>query len=299
MAVFGFTDAAANQLMSGIATWKISNVSSAEGFRDLGILKDTKVDIDGISETDSLTREHSYGFILDISAKMLYTDNLTVLKLLSAVQTSGALWQKITFGNGGTLEGKWGFSWNFVSDKEFDGARYIEVKASIGQVFATNWAALIAGTYAAGIAAPSGTLATFAPATMYPGGASAIQFKKTGEVAETVGNWRNFKFNVGTKELKKDGQYRMVTAGVKFSLEFDMLQSSATELGLMDDVALYNGGFVITLQDGTIFTLDAGLSGTKFKFVHDNDSIDLAYIHVTGGGVLTLAQYDTALSPDA
>jgi hypothetical protein len=299
MAVFGFTDTAANQLMSGIDTWKISNVSSAESFRDLGLLKDGKVSVKGISETDTRARSHSYGFILEATAKMLYTNNLTCLKLLSAVSASGALWQKISFIAGGSLEGKWGFTWKFVSDKEFDGARYIEIKASIGQVFATNFDALVAGTYAAGTAAPSGTLATFAPTTMYPGGASTLQFHKTGESAETVGNWRDLKFSIGTKELKRDGQYRQVTSGVEFTLEFDMIQASATELALMDDVATGNGGFVIYLADGTTFTLDAGLSGTEFEFKHDNDSTELAVIHVKGTGVLTLAQFDTALSPDA
>ncbi len=297
MAVFGFADTAANQLISGLDVWKISNVAANDGFVSLGLLKDGKLNVKGVSEEDTRKRVHSYGFTVEATAKMLYTNNLLCLKLLSAVQASGPLWQKIAFVNGGTICGKWGFSWKFVSDKEFEGARYIEVKASIGQVFATNWAALWTTPGVDGT--PSGTLATFAPATMYPGGASAIQFKKTGEAAETVGNWRNFKFSIGTREFKKDGQYRQVTSGMEFKIEFDMLQSSATELGLMDDVALYNGGFVITLADGTIFTLDAGLSGTEFDFSHPTDSEDLALIHVTGTGVLTSAQYDTALSPDA
>jgi hypothetical protein len=293
MAVFGFADTAANMLISGLDVWKISNVGAADGFVSLGLLKDGRVSTKGVSETDTRKRNHAYGYTLEITAKMLYTDKAAVLNLLSAVSASGPLYQKITFVNGMTIKGQWGFSWKLISDKEFDGARYIEVKATIGQVFATNWAALWATPGVDGT--PSGTLAAFAPATMYPGGSTSLKFKKTGETAETVGLYRDLKFEIGSKEAKKDSQGRQYNVGCEFKLEFDMLQSSSTEALLMDDVATLNSGFVITLSDGAIFDL-SGLAGTDFDFRHDNDSDEFAVIHVTGTGVMTLAEYDSALT---
>ena len=293
MAVFGFADTAANMVISGLDVWTVSNTSSVTGFVSLGLLKDGKLSVKGVSETDTRKRNHSYGFTLEATAKMLYTDKTAVLLLMDHLSDTGPLWQIITFVGGDTIEGKWGFSWKFVSDKEFDGARYIEVKATIGQVFTTNWAALWAAAYTVG--SPAGTLATFAPATMYPGGSTALKFKKTGEAAETVGLYRDLKFEIGSKQAKKDSQGREYNMGVEFTIEADMLQASSVENLLMDDVALSNSGFVVTLADGTVFDL-SGLSGTEFEFKHDNDSDDFSVIHVKGTGVMTLAQYIAAIS---
>jgi hypothetical protein len=289
----GFTVDAANLLMSGIDTWKISNTAANNGFVSLGLLKDGKISVKGIGETDTRKRNHTYGFMLEASAKMLYTDKAVCLELLSAVSASGPLHQKIALVNGNTIHGQWGFTWKFVSDKEFDGVRYIEVTASIGQVLATNLDALFAAPEVDGT--PTGTLAAFAPATMYPGGITSVVVKGAGD-AETMGITRDFKFEIGSKQAKKDSQGRAYNVGVEFTLEFDMLQTHTDELNLLDTLSRTCQGFVVTLADGTVFTLTSGLSGFEWEFKHDNDSDEFAVIHVKGTGVLTLAEYDTAIS---
>jgi hypothetical protein len=296
MAVFGLTSDATHLLMSGIDTWKISNTAANNGFVSLGLLKDGKISVKGLGETDTRKRNHTYGFMLEATAKMLYTDKAVCLELLSAVSASGPLHQKITLVNGSTIKGQWGFNWNFVSDKEFDGVRYIEVKATIGQVLATNLDALFSAPGVDGT--PTGTLATFAPATMYPGGISTLQIKKVGETAETVGLTRDVVFKIGSKELKKDSLGRQYCVGVEFSLEFDMLQTNTAELNLLDSISTSTEGFIVTLADGTVFTLTGATtgSGVEWEYKHDNDSDELAVIHVKGTGVLTLAEYDTAIS---
>jgi hypothetical protein len=293
MAVFGFADAAARLVLSGVDVWKISNVSASDAFVSLGLLKDGKVSVKSLAETDTRKRGHAYGYQIEITAKGLYTNKAAVLELLSAVSASGPLYQKITFVNAGTICGQWGFSWKFVCEGDTEKIRYIEYKATFASTW-TTWAALWATPGADGT--PSGTLAAFAPATMYTSQCTALKFVKTGEAAETVGLFRDFKFEIGSKVFKMDSQGREYSAGVEFTLEFNMLQATSTELLLLDDVAQYNGGFTITLGDGTAFALSGGLAGTEWDFQHDNDSEDAAVIHVKGTGILTLAEYDTAIS---
>jgi len=297
MADFGFVRTAADMVMSGIDTWKISNVAANDGFVSLGLLKDAKLDIEGVSETDTRKREHVFGEKVTITAKMLYTNKATCLELLSAVSASGPLFQKLAFSNGGTLCGTWGFKWKFVSDKEIDGVRYIEVTADIGQPLSAHGAMFatpgVDGT-------PTGTLATFAPTTMLAGGVTSIYIKKVAETAEDLGITRDVKFEIGSKNLKPDSLGRSYCVGVEYLLEFDLLQASSVNALLLDDISTAGAldGFVVTLSDGTIFTLvgsNVG-SGCKWNFKHDNDNEDVAVIHIKGTGVLTLAEYDTAIS---
>jgi hypothetical protein len=297
MADFGFVRTAADMVMSGIDTWMISNVAANNGFVSLGLLKDAKLDIEGMAETDTRQRDHVFGEKVTITAKMLYTNKATCLELLSAVAASGPMYQKLAFINGGTLCGLWGFKWNFVSDKEIDGVRYIEVTADIGQPLSAH-AALFATPGVDGT--PSGTLATFAPTTMYAGGVTSIYIKKAAETAEDIGITRNVVFKIGSKMLKPDSLGRSYCVGVEYSLEFDLLEASSVNALLLDDISAAGAldGFVVTLSDGTIFTLTGATtgSGCKWTFKHDNDSEDVAVIHIVGKGVLTLAEYDTAIS---
>jgi hypothetical protein len=99
--------------------------------------------------------------------------------------------------------------------------------------------------------------------------------------------------------LKPDSLGRSYSVGVEYSLEFDMLQASSVNALLLDDIVAAGAldGFVVTLSDGTIFNLIGSTSGSgcKWTFKHDNDSEDVAVIHIAGKGVMTLAEFDTAL----
>jgi hypothetical protein len=295
MAAFGFTETLANVLNSGIASWKVKR-SDDDAYYSLGPLKDGKINLQTVDETDTYQRARVYGYTLEAEAKMLGTDNAACLALLDHL-IDLQLTHKITLINGVTLKGDFGFDWDFDTTKDFDGVRFIQVKSSLGEAIPTNLTALLAAPPADGTPNVADVLYTFAPATLVSAGDTTMEIRNlAGDAYETIGNHRGLQLHIRSKSSpKKDHKWRNLNLGVEFDLKVEMLQSSSTELALLDNIIAATG-VRATLSDATVFDFGGKIGGVPWKYIHDNDSEDFAIIGIEAKGFMIRSDYAGIIS---
>jgi hypothetical protein len=288
MAAFGFSSSRVNTTIGGFSSWKVTRAGDT-GYVSLGDLADGRLVTSLVTAKNSNAQLKPYGVRLEASAKMLGTDKTTVLQLLDHL-TDAQLTHKITCINTTTFKGDWGMKWRFDSSSDYGGYRYVEVTADhsflIDHASLQDWTELINTPDVDG--SLSGELATFAATTKFPAGMTSFTIRNTGETNwEAPGLYRSGKLVVETLTYQ-DPQNRSVVYGAHYAMEAELMQTSATELALLDNVANGTPDFKAILADGTIFTL-ADITGVTWEYHNDTDADGTPFVRIAAEGVGTPA----------
>jgi hypothetical protein len=237
-----------------------------------------------------------YANELEVSAKMLCTDNTTVLELLDHLADSG-LKHKITAVNAKTFTGNWGaIKWRLDSSANYDGHRFIEVMAK--QRYVLSHASyfdhndLINTPDADGTPDAGDTLYTWSASTIAPAGVQSITIDPSGD-AETVGLFRDGRLICETVGVE-DHLGRYVNHAIKVDFSVTMLQT-ANELAYLDNQFASIDSWVVTLADGTVFTLSSK-SGIEWEYHMEGDVDSQANIIIKGGGLVLLSEWPGLIS---
>jgi len=285
MAAIGFATDLSHLLRDGIATWYFKH-STDTGHYSFGKLREGKISLLPLLETDSYQRQKQHGIQVDAYAKVMNTPKATVVELMPLLGTA-ATNHIITMQNGKTFEGNLGLRWRLVCEGGFEKQRYLEVWAD-GMVHIDHASyedlTTILATPSAGTPAPADVMYTWAAnsATGYvPASAYQIQIALNGTL-ETIGSVRKFKLYIEGQADKDDYGVSTVHT-VNIQTEFELRQTSA-ELALMSNaVANDTVGWSITLADGAVLALPTQL-GFQFQYDALTDTKDLTVVKISGGG---------------
>lgn len=285
---------------AGISTWLVK-AQGDEAYYDLGLLRDSSISIEVLAERDSRGRSISYAARIEASAKFLSTEHASVLAVLPALG-SVPVHHRISAVNGLTLSSElgnaqqWGVRWRFVSDKDMDSARYLELTAdrivTLAELDALRATPPPLGTPDQGDYLYA--LGSLNRSAVRPAGISKIELREvSGAVwTDTLGYLRNGKF---TAELRTatDQQGRSAGYAVAIELEAELLQSSASELERLAVIAAQGNDVRVTFADGLIATFDDSL-GVQWEYRNEGTPADPAVVRFSGNGIIELAQF-TAL----
>jgi hypothetical protein len=297
MAAFGFSSTASNIKLGGISSWEVASAGDSSEPISLGALFDGRATVSALVQKNTKGQSIPFGADINISAKMLSTNKTTVLELLGLLY--GPCKQEVTFINGvvltiGTEDSHLlGLGWRFDSSRDYDGSRFIEVMAKgkillSGSLFDLD--DLFGSANLLTPAPPSGGLAAWSAAGYAPAGFSAFEIRNAGESNfETLGAFRSGKLICETLDAI-DSQGRNVPYGVRFQVEAEMMQSSVTELELLDAVSAGTPDFKATLADGTTFTF-ADNCGVSWSYSNETDADGISFIRMTGDGVVQLSDW--------
>lgn len=303
MATLGITQNSANVLAAGISSWKVkwagagySGETADDAYYSLGTLYDGRVSVRSLAQGGPRQYMKPYANEFEASAKMLCTNNTTVLELLDHLADSG-LAHKITAINAKTFKGNWGaIRWRFDSSANYDGHRYIEVMAKhryiLSHASLVDHNDLIDTPAADGTPDAGDVLYTFSATTVHPAGVSSITIDPAGD-AETVGLFRDSRLVCEVVGVE-DSQGRYVNHAVKVDFETTMLQT-ADELAYLDNQMANLDSWVITLADGTVFTLSSA-SGIEWTYGLEGDVDQQARIQIKGGGLVLLSEWPNLIS---
>jgi hypothetical protein len=284
----------ANIQIAGMASWYVRWGSHAgettdEIFVSLGDLADGQFTQRALTVPNSYGRPKVYALEIEASAKMLNTTNATAIELLGTLVTGG-LQHKITMINGDTFSGDWGTSWRFDSSADYDGNRYIEIRADqrilTAHASLEDWADVIDTPPIDGT--PNGdVLGAWVNNTYHPAGISSLTIDPDG-TGETPGIFRNGKL-VAETLTTKDGQGRSIPYAIKVDIEIEMLQTLA-EYAYMDDQFAGLDSWVLTMADGAVATFSSSM-GIGWELNYTGNMDDLCTIRLMGSGILALSSW--------
>jgi len=304
MATIGMTEVSSGVLAAGLNSWYVkyggagyTGETADDAYYSLGTLYDGRVVIRSLAQGGPRQYMKPYANEIEVSAKMLGTPNATCLELLDHLADNG-LKHKVTGINAKTFTGNWGAcKWRFDSSANYDGNRFIEVSAK--QRYVLSHASefdhedLIDTPDATGTPDAGDVLYTFAPgSTIAPAGVTSVTFDPAGDT-ETIGLFRDARLVCETVGVE-DNKGRYVNHAIKVDFSVTMLQT-ADELQLIDNSISSTDSWVITLADGTIFTLSSK-SGIEWEYHLEGDVDTQANIIVKGGGLITLAEWPGIVS---
>ena len=293
MATIGFATDLSNIKRDGIATWKFKHGTDI-GHYSFGKLRDGKISILPLIETDSYQRQNQHGIRIEASAKAMNTHKSKIIELAGALGTLGTH-QIITAQNGVTYTGDLGLRWRFVCEGGMEKQRYIEIFADgylwVDHASYADLTTLLA-TPSAGTANATDVFYTWDPtdpAGYIGAAAKEIKLNLAGE-AEDVGSIRKFRLIIEGQANVDDYGISVVDT-VNIQTDFEMRQTT-DELAFMEVAVKNVYGYTITLADGAILALPSQLG---FQFEHSllTDTKDIAFIKVTGGGSITPSAFAT------
>jgi hypothetical protein len=296
MAAFGFTSTAANIKLGGIKSIKLVSAGDTSGVVNLGTIFDGRATVSVLTQKNTKGQSIPFGAEVSISAKMLSTHKTTVLEVLGSVY--GPALFEVEFINGvfllGTTTGQEiGLGWRFDSSRDYDGSRFIEVTMK-GKLLTSGTGLDLDDLFGAATAitadVPAGNLTAWSAVGYAPAGFSAFEIRNAGETNwETLGSFRSGKLICETLDAI-DSRGRNVPYGVRFQVEAEMMQSSVTELELLDAVSAGTPDFKATLADGTTFTF-ADNCGVSWSYSNETDADGISFIRMTGDGVVQLTEW--------
>jgi len=292
MGAIGFGTDLSHLQRDGIATWKFKH-STDTGHYSFGKLRDGKISLLPLLETDSYQRQKQHGLQVDAYAKVMNTPKTTVVELMPLLGTAVTN-HIITLQNGKTVEGNLGLHWRLVCEGGFEKQRYLEVWADgmvhIDHASYEDLTTLLA-TPSAGTPDARDAMYTWSAADAagyVPAAAYQIQMALDGTL-ETVGSVRKFKLYIEGQADKDDYGVSTVHT-INIQTEFELRQTSA-ELALMahaDDND--TTGWSITLADGAVLALPTQL-GFQFQYDVLTDTKDLAVLKIAGGGSISPSDF--------
>lgn len=291
MAAVGFALDYSHIKRDGIATWQFKHGGDT-GHYSFGKLRDGKLSLVPLIETDSYQRQKQHGIKIDASAKVMNTHKSKVIELIGSLGTLSTN-QIITAGNGATYNADLGLRWRFVCEGGMEKQRYLEIFAD-GMIWIDHASypdlATLLTTPSAGTAATGDVFYTWSAddPTGYVGASAKLVYISLDGTTETVGSIRNFRLIVEGQATPDDYGISTVHT-VNIQTEFEMRQTSA-ELAFMESSDhADNVDYAITLADGAVLAL----SSFGFQFEHGllTDTKDIAFIKVTGGASIAPATF--------
>jgi len=136
------------------------------------------------------------------------------------------------------------------------------------------------------------TLYSWSATTVHPAGIQSVTFDPAGDT-ETIGLFRDGRLVCEVVGVE-DHLGRYVNHAVKVDFNVTLLQT-ADELAYLDNQMSGTDSFVITLADGTIFTLSSA-SGIEWEYHLEGDSDAQANIIIKGGGLVLLSEWAGIIS---
>lgn len=287
---------------SGTVPFYIGKTDRA--FYSLGNIFEGKVNVNTLSQSDSLAQPIPFSSELVASCRIFNTDKTNVLKILDSLSTRSInhvinTRASGTFTSNGLTIPIFGTKWKFVSDGDANKVRYLEITAN-RRVIATETTTLLT------TAAPSyGTalstdalypLNSLARSGIIPAGFSKFEICASyNGTFQDVGSINNGKLTVELltsfdASIGGDAGYAM-----QVSFEVDGMQMSSTELAQMQSLATQATYVKITLLDGTVVTLGNATNqqiGINWQVISDKDSTGEGHIHYSGGGIVQSTELD-------
>lgn len=299
-----FSNQRANIKQAGLSSWKVRDAGKTEFF-PLPFLRDGKITEETLFSKDSLGRQMPYAVKIEVSAKMLATSSLVNIVQLLDELGSLNLDHQITAVNGLIIDSAkltdkyFGFDWKFVSDKDRDGDRHIEIKADrIIKISELDTLHPASGSETASVTDATSALVGLRSLTrsdIVPAGIDKVEFKETtaGAYDNDLGSIRNAKFNADLLTTK-DNVGRSVGYAVKVMLEAEAMQASPAagqELSQLDTLAGQENDWKVTFADGRVAAFDNKL-GVQFSHTIDKDSEDISFIKVQAEGIVPLSAWN-------
>lgn len=297
--------ARANVLVSGVATWGISDTTASDtGYSAIPYLRDGKITIDSLQTPNSYGQPMVYAYELNGSAKFpAIRTAANFIDLLEKLATD-QIEHRITLINGQIISSKpgtstpsptgFGTKWKLVSDKDMDGDMYVEMTISRRLTSAEYTQILTTAN------APTfGTSTTFTNITslartdIVPAGFTSVELgvASAGTYLDDMTNIRNGKL---TAELlcTKDSHGMDMGYAIKFDFEVEGMETIEAELLKWPAIAFRANECRITFINGLILSLPAQL-GITTRVAFEKDMDDIGIIKVTGSGITTIAAWDT------
>jgi hypothetical protein len=285
---------------AGVAQWLVK----ADGdiaYYSLNSLSDAKVAIKTLTEKDSRGRSYPYAVELALSAKLLNTDKVKMIRLLKTLASvnlhhivTAINGQTFSSANASAMTGQWGLQWKLVSDKDIENARCIEIRAD-RKLSMTEWDAIRSA--APQLQPPDHNdvlygLSELTRGGILPAGILKIEMKAMDSPTWTdeLGVIRNGKF-IAELQTTKDNCGRSIGYNVRLAVSAEALQTSETELTAATSIGSRENDYRITFADGTVAVLSNAL-GIHWEYHNDSDATNAAVLKIEGEGIIELGSWE-------
>jgi hypothetical protein len=299
--------ARSNIKVAGIASWGISSTTASDtGYSLIPYLQNGKVEIKTLQTNNSLGQPVPYGYELSASAQFpAVKTTANFIKILHHL-ASDQIEHKITLINGQIISSNpgtstpsptgFGTKWRIVSDKDMDGNMYTEISIS-RRLTAAEYTQILttANAPATGTSATFTNFLNLTRADIVPAGISSVALgaASAGTYADVISNLRNGKF---TAELlcTKDSRGQDMGYAVKVDFDIEGMETAETELyGTVkwEDIVMRANECKITFANTMVISLPTQL-GITVSVVVDKDSDDIAFLRISGSGIIVASAFD-------
>mgnify|MGYP001283766417 FL=1 len=297
--------ARANVLVSGVASWGISDTTAADtGYSLIPYLRNGKITITSLQTNNSYGQPVPYAYELAGSAEFpAMRTAANFLDLLEKLATD-QIEHKITLINGQIISSKpgtstpsptgFGTKWKVVSDKDMDGDMFVEISISRKLTVAEYTQILTtANAPATGTSITFTNITSLTRADIVPAGIASVELgvASAGTYLDDITNLQNGKF---TAELlaTKDSHGQDMGFAIKIDFSVDAMETIEAELLKWDDIATRANECKITFINGLVLSLPAQL-GITTQVVIDKDMDGINTLKVSGSGIVLIANWDT------
>lgn len=288
-------------LPAGISQWGISDTTQSDtGYSAIPYLREGKIEIKTLETNNSLGQPVPYGYELSGSAK--FPAVRTTANFMKTLDSLGRdlIEHRITFINGQIISSNpgtsamsptgFGTKWKLVSDKDMDGDMYVEMSIARRLTIAEYTKILTtANAPTFGTSTTFTNLTSLTRADIVPAGISKIELgvASAGTYLDDIDNLRK---GVFTAELltTTDSHGQFIGYGIKIDFTIEAMETLEAELFKWDDIASRANECRITWANGLVCSLPSQL-GITYSFTMDKDMDDIAFLKVSGSGIVTNA----------
>jgi hypothetical protein len=291
--------------ISGLESWKIK-IAADTAYYNLATNygRAGKVSVKALTggKKDFFGRNRSVSYQLAASAQFpVVKTKANMLALLTALSNND-IEHKIKMRDGTyfnsaatSLPGYLGTKWSLVSDKSLDDCMYLEVMAS--RKFTEAERILLEASGSSNPVDGSPTTETFSPLssmTLVDVAPAGLRTITLGAGVDTVGVVQNGTFKAELNTTMDDDGCETSDGGVTVTIDLEAKQTATAERARWNALAFLQNAVVVTFASGNTFTHASGL-GLEWDLQHNNDSDKSSIIKVQATGILTVADFVTAL----
>jgi hypothetical protein len=297
--------ARANVLVSGIASWGISDTTASDtGYSLIPYLRNGKITITSLQTNNSYGQPVPYAYELAGSAEFpAMRTAANFLDLLNKLATD-QIEHKITLINGQIISSKpgtstpsptgFGVKWRIVSDKDMDGDMFVEISISRRLTVAEYTQILTtANAPATGTSATFTNILSLTRADIVPAGIASVELgaASAGTYADDITNLQNGKF-VAELLTTKDSRGQDMGFAIKVDFSVDSMETIEAELLKWPAITSRANECRITLINGLIYSFPAQL-GITTQVVVDKDMDGINTLKISGSGIIKIADLNT------
>lgn len=291
----------ANILPAGISEWGISDTTQSDtGYSAIPYLYEGKLEMKSLDVKNSQGQPMPYAYELSGSAK--FPAVRTTANFMKTLDSLGRdlIEHRITLVNGQIISSNpgtstmsptgFGTKWKLVSDKDMDGNMFVEIdimrRLTIAEGLKVRTTAN-APTF--GTSTTFTNLTSLTRADIVPAGISKVEVgaADAGTYADVISNLRK---GVFTAELltQPDSRGQHVGYAIKIDFAIESMETLEAEWDKWDAIAARANECRITWANGLVCSLPHQL-GISYAFETDKDMDDIAYLKVSGSGIVTNA----------